>query len=131
LSFAPRSEPPFYIIAAVGSWLSKVQRDDFVIATKFGLPAGPGSNDVGGSRKHIIRAVEQSLERLGTHYIDLYQIHSWDSGALLKETLLTLHDLVRIGKVRYTGCSNYKGFQIQKSVDLSQQLNIEGMQLLT
>jgi aryl-alcohol dehydrogenase-like predicted oxidoreductase len=114
-------------VSSVGSWLKKVNREDFIVATKCGGPTGASPNDVGASRKHIIRAVEQSLERLGTHYIDLYQIHMWDSGAPLKETLTTLHDLVRSGKVRYTGCSNYKGFQIQSATDIANHLNIESM----
>ncbi len=103
----------------VGRWLADKNRDDFVIATKVRFTMGEGPNDVGLSRKHIMAAMEDSLRRLGTDYIDLYQVHCWDHGTPLKETLSTLDDLVKHGKVRYIGASNYTGWQLQKSVDLS------------
>jgi len=109
----------------LGKWLKTKNRDDFVIATKVRFQFGSGPNDNGLSRKHILAAVEGSLKRLQTDYIDLYQVHGFDIGTPLEETLTTLHDLVRIGKVRYIGASNFTGYQLQKSVDLSQHLGIE------
>jgi aryl-alcohol dehydrogenase-like predicted oxidoreductase len=103
----------------VGRWLQGKNRDDFVIATKVRFGMGPGVNDIGLSRKHILAGVEQSLRRLQTDYIDLYQVHCWDPGTPLEETLSTLNMLVEQGKVRYLGASNYKAYQIQKAVDLS------------
>jgi aryl-alcohol dehydrogenase-like predicted oxidoreductase len=103
----------------VGRWLKDKSRDDFVIATKVRFPMGEGPNDVGLSRKHILAAVEASLRRLGTDYIDLYQVHNWDRGTPLEETLSTLDGLVRSGKARYIGVSNYTGWQLQKAIDLS------------
>jgi aryl-alcohol dehydrogenase-like predicted oxidoreductase len=105
----------------VGRWLQGKQRDDLVIATKVRFPMGEGPNDIGLSRKHIVSGVEASLRRLGTDYIDLYQVHCWDPGTPLAETLSTLDTLVRSGKVRYIGASNYSGWQLQKAVDISRQ----------
>ncbi|MBM7572327.1 aldo/keto reductase [Aquibacillus albus] len=103
----------------VGKWLQKQNRDDFVLATKVRFPMGEGPNDVGLSRKHIISGVKESLRRLKTDYIDLYQVHAWDPRTPLEETLSTLNDLVREGLVRYIGASNFKGWQLQKAIDLS------------
>ncbi len=105
----------------LGRWLKKQRRHDFVIATKVRFPMGKGPNDYGLSRKHILAAVDASLQRLGTDFIDLYQVHSWDPATPLEETLSTLNDLVRAGKVRYIGCSNFKGWHLQKALDLSKQ----------
>jgi aryl-alcohol dehydrogenase-like predicted oxidoreductase len=105
----------------LGRWLAGKRRDDFVIATKVRFPMGSGPNDVGLSRKHILSAVEDSLRRMNTSYIDLYQVHMWDPGTPLEETLETLQQLVVSGKVRYLGASNYAGYQLQKAVDLSRQ----------
>jgi aryl-alcohol dehydrogenase-like predicted oxidoreductase len=96
-------------------------REDVVLATKFRFPMGEGPNDSGASRKHIIPACEASLRRLDTDYIDLYQIHCWDSSSPIEETLSALDDLVRAGKVRYIGCSNFTGWQIEKSVRVSER----------
>jgi aryl-alcohol dehydrogenase-like predicted oxidoreductase len=96
-------------------------REDVVVATKFRFPMGEGPNDSGASRKHIISACEASLRRLDTDYIDLYQIHCWDSSTPLEETLSALDDLVHAGKVRYIGCSNFTGWQIEKSVRVSER----------
>ncbi len=90
----------------------KERRDDVIIATKFRSSMGEGPYDQGGSRRYIRRAVEASLSRLGTDYIDLYQMHSPDDETPIEETLSTLNDLVREGKVRYLGCSNFAGWQI-------------------
>jgi aryl-alcohol dehydrogenase-like predicted oxidoreductase len=105
----------------LGRWLQGQQRDDLVIATKVRFGMGQGPNDVGLSRKHILAGVDASLRRLQTDYIDLYQVHCWDPGTPLEESLSTLNDLVRMGKVRYIGASNYSGWQLQKAVDLSRQ----------
>ncbi|XP_065840538.1 1-deoxyxylulose-5-phosphate synthase YajO-like [Oscarella lobularis] len=103
----------------VGSWLKKQEREKIVLATKVRQPTGTSPNDVGLSRKHIMFAVEESLKRLDTPYIDLYQTHCWDDGTPLEETLSTLTDLVRCGKVRYLGLSNVTGWQLQKIIDLT------------
>jgi aryl-alcohol dehydrogenase-like predicted oxidoreductase len=109
----------------VGRWLKGKVRDDFVIATKVRFPMGEGPNEVGLSRKHILAGVEASLGRLGTNYLDLYQVHCWDSATSLEETLSTLDSLVKTGKVRYIGASNYSGWQLQKAIDLSRQMGWE------
>lgn len=109
----------------LGRWLQGKNRDDFVIATKVRFPMGSGPNDVGLSRKHILAAAEASLRRLNTSYIDLYQVHMWDPGTPLEETLDALHQLVRSGKVRYVGASNYAGYQLQKAIDLSRHMGGE------
>lgn len=105
----------------LGRWLKGKRRDDFVIATKVRFPMGSGPNDAGLSRKHVLAAVEDSLRRLGTDYIDLYQVHMWDPGTPLEETLSALNALVETGKVRYIGASNYGGYQLQKAIDISRQ----------
>jgi len=103
----------------VGDWLAKQSRDDMVIATKVRFPIGDGVNEVGLSRKHILAGVEASLKRLKTDYIDLYQVHCYDYGTPLEETMQTLNMLVEQGKVRYIGVSNFKGYQIQKANDIA------------
>ena len=110
----------------VGRWLKEKRREDYVIATKVRWPMGDAPNDQGLSRKHILAAVDASLSRLQTDYIDLYQIHGWDPGAAMEETLGTLHKLVGSGKVRYIGASNVTGWQLQKFMDLSKQMGWEG-----
>jgi len=109
----------------VGRWLKSKQRHDIVIATKvrFGTRSGPNNRGLG--RKHIMDEVEASLRRLGTDFIDLYQVHMWDPKTPFEETLSTLDRLVRDGKVRYIGASNYSGWQLQKSVDMSRQMGWE------
>ena len=91
------------------------RRRDIILATKFGAKLGGrgGAAEHGGSRSYIMQAVEQSLERLGTDYIDLYQHHFPDAGTAIEETLRALEDLVTQGKVRHVGCSNYSGAQLQ------------------
>ncbi|MDX1741268.1 MAG: aldo/keto reductase [Rhodothermales bacterium] len=103
----------------LGRWLSGRRRDDFVVATKVRFPMGDGPNDVGLSRGHILHSVEASLGRLQTDYIDLYQMHCWDPGTPLEESLSTLNQLVEQGKVRYLGVSNFTGWQLQKAVDIT------------
>lgn len=109
----------------LGRWLKGQSRDSFVIATKVRWSMGEGPNEVGLSRKHILASVESSLRRLNTDYIDLYQIHGWDPGTPLEETLSTLDHLVQSGKVRYIGASNVTGWQLQKAVDLSRYMHWE------
>jgi aryl-alcohol dehydrogenase-like predicted oxidoreductase len=92
------------------------RRDQVVIATKVNGPMGPGPNDRGLSRKHIFDAVDASLKRLGTDYIDLYQIHRWDYEVPIGETLCALNDLVRAGKVRYIGASSMYAWEFAKSL---------------
>jgi len=105
----------------LGRWLKGKHREDLVIATKVRFSMGRSPNNLGLSRKHILSAVEASLRRLNTNYIDLYQVHMWDPGTALEETLDTLNQLVHTGKVRYVGASNYAGYQLQKAIDLSRQ----------
>ena len=103
----------------VGKWLGRQRREQFVIATKVRFRMGSGPNDIGLSRKHIFAAVRESLRRMGTDYVDLYQVHAWDPATPLEETLGALNDLVRDGLVRYIGASNFRGWQLQKALDLS------------
>jgi aryl-alcohol dehydrogenase-like predicted oxidoreductase len=103
----------------LGRWLVQRNREDLVIATKVRFNMGNTPNDMGLSRKHILAGIDASLKRLGTDYVDLYQIHSWDPGAPLEETLQTLDGLVRSGKVRYVGASNVAEWQLQKAIDIS------------
>ena len=114
----------------VGRWLRNVARDDFVIATKVRGRMGDGPNDEGLSRKHIMESIDNSLRRLGTDYIDLYQIHVWDSGTPLEETLHALNTLVVNGKVRYIGASNIAGWQLQRAIDISRQMGWESFSCL-
>jgi aryl-alcohol dehydrogenase-like predicted oxidoreductase len=95
------------------------KRADVVLATKVRFPTGPGPNDVGLSRRHIRLGVEASLRRLGTDWIDLYQVHCWDERTSLEESLSTLNDLVHEGKVRYVGASNFAAWQLAKSIGVS------------
>jgi aryl-alcohol dehydrogenase-like predicted oxidoreductase len=95
------------------------RRDDIVLATKVRMPVGDDVNAQGASRRHIRAGVEASLRRLRTDWLDLYQLHCWDPFTPLEETLSTLDDLVRDGKVRYIGASNYTGWQLAKALGLS------------
>ncbi|MFC6040852.1 aldo/keto reductase [Paenisporosarcina macmurdoensis] len=103
----------------------KGRRDKVVLATKVGLPMGKDINDAGLSKFHIMREVENSLQRLQTDYIDLYQVHRFDDQTPLEETLSTLTSLVNQGKVRYIGCSNYAAWQIAKANGIS---NLHGLE---
>jgi len=109
----------------IGRWLKGRVRDDLIIATKVRFPMSGGPNHVGLSRKHILSAVEASLHRLGTDYLDLYQLHCWDRATPIEETLSTLDGLVQCGKVRYIGASNFSGWQLQKAIDVSQHMGWE------
>ncbi|MFI7698521.1 aldo/keto reductase [Nonomuraea sp. NPDC049480] len=91
------------------------RREDYVLATKVYFPMGEGVNDRGLSRKHILSSIDASLERLGTDYVDLYQIHRWDDETPIEETMQALHDVVRSGKVRYIGASSMWAWQFAKA----------------
>jgi aryl-alcohol dehydrogenase-like predicted oxidoreductase len=95
------------------------RRDKVLVSTKATFKMGPGPNEVGSSRHHLIQACEASLRRLKTDYIDLYQMHGFDGLTPVQETLSALNDLVHSGKVRYIGCSNFSGWHLQKSLDVS------------
>ncbi len=101
------------------------KRKDVVLATKVRGRVGPGPNDVGLSRLHIIESCNASLKRLGTDYIDLYQVHNFDPYTPVEETLRALDDLVRQGKVRYIGASNFAGWQLMKALHISEKQNLE------
>jgi len=101
------------------------KRKDVILATKVYGRMGKGANDIGASRRQIVAQAEASLKRLGTDYIDLYQIHSFDSVTPLEETLGAFDDLVRQGKVRYVGCSNYYAWQIMKALGISERRGFE------
>src|ERR1035441_1201974 len=99
----------------------KGRRDQVIISTKGTGRSGPSPNDVGSSRYHLMRAVEASLRRLGTDHIDLYQLHAFDALTPVEEALGALDDLVRAGKIRYIGCSNFSGWQLMKSLAASER----------
>jgi aryl-alcohol dehydrogenase-like predicted oxidoreductase len=101
------------------------RRDDLLLATKVRMPVGDGPNDTGLSRYHIIRECEGSLRRLATDYIDLYQVHEWDGLTPLEETLEALDTLVKSGKVRYVGSSNYSGWHLMKALGISERLGLQ------
>jgi aryl-alcohol dehydrogenase-like predicted oxidoreductase len=98
----------------------KGRRGSVLVSTKGTFRTGPGANDVGSSRHYLLRAVEASLRRLGTDYIDLYQLHGFDAQTPVEETLQVLDDLVRAGKIRYIGCSNFSGWHLMKSLACSE-----------
>ena len=91
------------------------RRDDYVLATKVFFPMGPGSNDGGLSRKHILSAIDGSLRRLGTDHVDLYQVHRWDYQTPIEESMQALHDVVQAGKARYIGASSMFAWQFAKA----------------
>jgi aryl-alcohol dehydrogenase-like predicted oxidoreductase len=99
----------------------KGRRDGVLISTKGTFRAGRGPNDVGSSRSHLMQTVEASLKRLGTDYIDVYQLHGFDAKTPVEETLATLGDLVRDGKIRYVGASNFSGWHVMKSLAAAKQ----------
>ncbi len=103
----------------------KGKRQDAVVATKVRGRMGQGANEVGLSRLHIIQAAEASLKRLGTDYIDLYQIHRTDPETDIEETLIALTDLVRAGKVRYIGCSNLEAWELMQALGISERRGLE------
>ena len=98
------------------------KRSQVILATKVAGPMGTTANDLGLSRKHILDAIDASLRRLGTDYLDLYQVHAYDPTTPLDETLRALDDCVRSGKVRYLGCSNFSAWQLMKATALAREL---------
>lgn len=111
----------------LGTWLERQTRENLVIATKCRLNMERNVNSNGLSRRHIIQSVEDSLRRLRTDYIDLYQTHCYDNATPVEETYRTLDDLVRCGKVRYVGVSNLTGWQLQKIVDNQKMLGLNAI----
>src|SRR5277367_471434 len=102
----------------------KGRRDAVLISTKATFRLGDGPNDVGSSRFHLIEAVDAALQRLGTDWIDLFQLHAFDALTPIEETLSTLDDLVRAGKIRYIGCSNFSGWHLMKSLALADRYGL-------
>ena len=102
----------------------KGRRDKVIISTKATFRAGEEANNVGSSRFHLIRACELALMRLGTDYIDLFQLHGYDAVTPVEETLSTLDDLVRAGKIRYVGVSNFSGWHLMKSLAVAEKYNL-------
>jgi aryl-alcohol dehydrogenase-like predicted oxidoreductase len=100
------------------------RRDQLLISTKGSFRRGPGANQAGSSRHHLTNAVEASLRRLGTDYIDLYQLHGFDAVTPVEEVMQTLDGLVRAGKIRYTGCSNFSGWHLMKSLAVSEKYGL-------
>jgi len=97
------------------------KRDEIVVATKVRLPMGDGPNDSGLSRKHIMASIDNSLRRLGTDYVDLYQIHRWDYDTPIEETVEALHDVVKSGKARYVGASSMHAYQFAKALHVAER----------
>lgn len=100
------------------------RRSRVLISTKATFRVGPDPNDNGSSRFHLIQAVERALKRLGTDYIDLFQLHGFDAVTPIEETLNALDDLVRAGKIRYVGCSNFSGWHLMKSLAIAEKYNL-------
>ena len=116
-----------YSIGAAESILGaaiKGRRDKVLISTKAPFPVADGPNDVGSSRFHITKAVDAALKRLGTDYIDLFQLHAFDALTPQEEVLRTLDDLVTAGKILYTGCSNFSGWHLMKSLSVSEKYGL-------
>jgi 1-deoxyxylulose-5-phosphate synthase len=97
------------------------RREDYVLATKVYFPMGTAANDRGLSRKHVLSAIDASLRRLGTEYVDLYQIHRWDYQTPIEETMEALHEVVRAGKARYIGASSMFAWQFAKAQNLAER----------
>jgi aryl-alcohol dehydrogenase-like predicted oxidoreductase len=109
----------------IGEALEAGKRNRVLLATKARMPMGDGPNDAGLSRHHLIASCEASLRRLKADHIDLYQVHEWDGATPLEETLHALDTLVRDGKVRYIGCSNYAGWQVMKALGISDRSGLQ------
>jgi aryl-alcohol dehydrogenase-like predicted oxidoreductase len=110
--------------SVLGGAIKGRSRDKLIISTKATFRSGDGPNDVGSSRYHLTQAVDAALKRLGTDYIDLFQLHGFDAQTPVEETLATLDDLVHAGKLRYTGVSNFSGWHLMKSLAASERLGI-------
>ncbi|WP_041402110.1 aldo/keto reductase [Salinispira pacifica] len=109
----------------VGEWLGNQNREDWVIATKVRFPMGDGPNHKGLGRKHIFSSIQDSLDRLGTDYVDILYVHAWDYNTRLEETLSTLSSVVESGMARYIGVSNHSGWQLQRALDVSEFRDLE------
>lgn len=107
--------------AVLGKAIAHLNREELMISTKATFRFGPGPNDVGSSRYHLIQSAERSLKRLGTDYIDIYHLHAFDAMSPVEETLRALDDLVTEGKVRYIACSNFSGWHLMKSLSVSER----------
>lgn len=107
----------------VGRWLHG-KRDQFIVATKAGMPMGPAPWDQGGSRKHLLDAIDGSLKRLGTDYVDLYQLHFDDANTPVDETLDALDTIVRAGKARYVGVSNFLAYRLARAIGRAETLGL-------
>jgi aryl-alcohol dehydrogenase-like predicted oxidoreductase len=105
----------------LGAALAGRRRDEFLVSTKATFPMGPGPGDYGSSRESLVRECEASLRRLGTGHIDIYYMHGFDALTPVEETLRALDDLIREGKIRYIGCSNFSGWHLMKSLSLSER----------
>ena len=105
------------------------RREDYVLATKVYFPMGPGPNDRGLSRKHVLAAIDASLRRLGTDYVDLYQIHRWDYDTPIEETMEALHEVVKAGKARYIGASSMFAWQFAKAQHVAEQERLDQVRL--
>ncbi len=113
--------------AIIGRWMKqRGNRDQIVLATKCFAPTGRRPNNRGLSRQHIVKAIEDSLRRLQTDYVDLYQSHGFDPDTPIEESLRAFDDLVRDGKVRYVGCSNYPAWRLSDAIAKAKQLNVAG-----
>lgn len=125
-SFWAEGNPGGVAESIIGKWLHRqgIARHEVIIATKVRGKMGDGPNDEGLSRAHILQAVDDSLKRLNTDYIDLYQTHWYDEDTPIDETLSTLDDLVRQGKVRYVGCSNYPAWRLMEALWISDKNNL-------
>ena len=124
-SFWADGNPGGIAESIIGNWmqLQGIQRHEIILATKVRGKMGEGPNDEGLSRAHILQAVDDSLKRLQTDYIDLYQTHWFDENTPIEETLSTLDDLIRDGKVRYIGCSNFPAWRLMESLWVSEKKN--------
>lgn len=109
----------------IGTFMPQINRDEIIIASKCNFPVADKPNHFGTSRKHLISSVETSLKKLKTDYIDLYYLHGYDPVTPLEETMTTLNDLVRQGKIRFLGVSNFFGWQLAKAQGIAKQLNSE------
>jgi aryl-alcohol dehydrogenase-like predicted oxidoreductase len=107
--------------SVLGEAIKGRPRDKLIISTKATFRSGPGANEVGSSRHHLVQAVDSALKRLGTDYIDLFQLHGFDASTPVEETVSTLDDLVRAGKLRYVGASNFSGWHLMKSLAVSER----------
>ena len=105
----------------LGKALSHLKREDLLISTKATFRLGKGPNDVGSSRYHLLQSLDRSLKRLGTDYVDVYHLHAFDAATPVEETLNTLDQMVREGKVRYIACSNFSGWHLMKSLRVSER----------